>query len=537
MSKKSLSARTMRININPETYREDGRDAHKASPATCSLFAGHRVSKNRRNTPYEKLLESVYDAVLITDLRGRTLDFNERAMEFFHVTDEELTGRSVLDMISGADESLLNTIRRNLEAHKFTVIEANCTRSDGTTFPAEIAVNRVDLDSGGQLCIFIRNITVRKQAQQALENAIERLEALDRGRLEFVSNVSHELRTPLTSMIYAVRNMLRGVAGPLPTKAVQYLERLDSDCRRLLGTVNDILDLRQIENSSLTLIKSMVPLGRLLDVGVDSLRVQADEKQVQILLCRSDHDGFVLGDPHKLERVILNIVGNAIKFTPTGGAIRVSLEMEQEAPGEAVIRFCDTGIGIPSEALDKIAVRYFKVGDQPSGSGLGLAISRELVELHGGHLRIASPVPGTDRGTEVKVVLPLTDPPRVLLAVGDDETWKQARETCVIQGCRAQVVRTGREALDLCLADTPDLLVIDHQLPDMPGMDAVASLRNKRRFTRLPIIMLSGEPFARAQLDLLKSFNVPLLPKPLNKQGLARQVASVFLDRGSSLTK
>lgn len=515
----------MRIDIAPDTKAVTRRAARKSTAVTT--FVARRQDRADRNTPYDKLLASVYDAVLIADVHGRIIDFNERALEFLKFEEAQLPGRSVLDFISGADESLLTTIRQNLEARTYTVVEACCTRSDGSAFPAEIAVNLADLDGEGRLCFFIRDTTVRKRAQQELENAIERLQALDRSRLEFVSNVSHELRTPLTSMIYAVRNMLRGVAGPLPEKAVQYLGRLDADCQRLLGTVNDILDLRQIENHTLTINKKRLPLARLVETGVDALRVQADEKRVQLLMCLPACMGFVLGDHHKLERVVLNIVGNALKFTPAGGAIHVFVECDTERTHEAVMRVRDTGIGIPPEALDKITLRYFKVGDQPVGSGLGLAISRELVELHGGTLRIESPAPGSDRGTQVSVFLPLTEPPRLLAASGDQSVREQARRVGESQGYVVDVLEGGRPVLEQCRLNPPDVLLVDQSLPDLAGMDLILQLRNDRRHARLPIVMLAGEQPSRTQLEILKGLNIHLLGRPPKDQDLIARLSSM----------
>jgi PAS domain S-box-containing protein len=153
----------------------------------------------------------VYDAVFITDLEGKILECNHRASEFFLLSSLELLDQSIVRLISGATPSLITTVQANLADQKYTLVEANCKRADNTSFPAEIAINKVDLDTKGQLCFFIRDMTVRHNALCALQNANERLQAHDRARLEFVSNVSHELRTPLTSMVYAVNNMIRGV--------------------------------------------------------------------------------------------------------------------------------------------------------------------------------------------------------------------------------------------------------------------------------------------------------------------------------------
>lgn len=525
----------MRIDIPPSAVPRPRTAASRPTPAAdATTFVARRAARATRDTPYDKLLASVYDAVLITDLKGAILDFNGRALEFFLTDEQHLLGRPVIECFSGADAGLLDKIRQNLESYRYTVVEAYCTRADGTAFPAEIAINTVDLDTEGQLCFFVRDITERMRVQQDLRNAVERLEALDRARLEFVSNVSHELRTPLTSMIYAVKNMQRGVAGPLSEKAQQYLERLNADCRRLLSTVNDILDLRQIENRSLTLNRSRVPLARLVEVGVDSLRVQAEEKHILMVLCKPAGTTFVLCDPHRMERVILNIVGNAIKFTPEGGSISIAIETSgggENDVGQATIQVRDTGIGIPPEALDRIAVRYFKVGDQPTGSGLGLAISRELIELHGGKLQIESPVPGRDRGTQVSVLLPLVQPPRALLVSADTALLEQLNRVCTEQGLPAGRCQDVRSLDQACRQDPPDLLILDQNQPGTTGMSLILQIRNDRRMARLPVILVTDGSLTRPQLDMLRAFQIPLLPKPLNEQSLAGAINVLFYDR------
>ena len=531
MPKSPQLGRTMRIDIPPRTSARPRPTARRDAPDAADPFVARRAARANRDTPYDKLLASVYDAVLITDLQGVILDFNSRALEFFLSDEHHFPGRSIIDCISGADADLLNTIRRNLEGYRYTVVEAFCSRADGTTFPAEIAINVVDLDAEGQLCFFVRDITERTRAQQELRNAVERLEALDRARLDFVSNVSHELRTPLTSMIYAVKNMQRGVAGPLTEKALQYLDRLNADCRRLLSTVNDILDLRQIENRTLTLSRSRVPIARLVEVGVDSLRVQAEEKHILMVLCKPNWTGFVHCDTHRLERVILNIVGNAIKFTPEGGSIAIDLERDTTDTGQIVIHVRDTGIGIPPEALDRIAVRYFKVGDQPTGSGLGLAISRELIELHGGKLLIESPVPDTDCGTQVSVILPLVPPPRALIVSAETGLLEQLHRVCTEQGIPASHCPDVRSMDQACRQAPPELLILDQNLPGTSGMELILQIRDDRRMSRLPVILLADDSLTRPQIDMLRAFQIPLVPKPVKAPVLVAALNTLFYDR------
>jgi PAS domain S-box-containing protein len=522
-------SRTMRIDIDPALLPplpEPPRRVRRRAAATPA-FVARRRERVTRDTPYDKLLESVYDGVFITDRNGVIVDFNDRAVEFFLLDEDRLLGVPLIELISGADESLIETIHANLLHSRYTLIEARCRRADGTSFPAEIATNEVDLDQEGQLCFFVRDITLRRQALDALEAAVERLQAHDRARMEFVSNVSHELRTPLTSMIYAVGNMLRGVVGPLPEKAVRYLERLESDCRRLLATVNDILDLRQLENGTLTLAKSRTPLGQLVQTAMETLRVQADAKRQRLTVESSARECFALCDPQKLERVLINVIGNAVKFTPEEGTVTVRAMVDPSAPEQAIISVCDNGIGIPKDAIIKVTQRYFKVGDHPNGSGLGLSISREIVELHGGSLTIESPVPGTERGTAVYVRLPIAQPPTVLVVTGDLDASNDLRRMIESRGYGVVCATTGQEALIRCFGQPVDMLVLDLRLPDMDATELILQVRNDRRTQRLPAIALARETLSRPTTDILQRFGIPALPAPWREADILNRLGVI----------
>jgi PAS domain S-box-containing protein len=523
---------TMRIDIDPTAApaADKPRRPRRRTPAG-STFVVRRRDRGPRNSPYDLLLESVYDGVLITDRAGTILDFNVRAEEFFRMDEARLLGLPVVELLSGADDTLVETIQSRLETHRHTLIEARCNRADGSSFPAEIAVNRLALDAEGQLCFFVRDISVRKRVLDELESAVERLQAHDRARMEFVSNVSHELRTPLTSMIYAVSNMLRGVVGPLPDKAVLYLERLEADCKRLLATVNDILDLRQIESHTLTLAKARLPLGPLVQTGVEALRVQAEAKRIKITLPTPAREWFALCDGQKMERVVLNVVGNAVKFTPEDGEVTVTVEPDPGQEGWGCISVCDTGVGIPKEALPKISQRYYRVGEHAAGSGLGLAISREIVELHGGHLDIISPVPGTDRGTAVRIRLPLVPSPMIVVVMPDQGLGDELRRQVESRGYRGLWLPAAQEALALCAAQQADLLIAGLCGCDAQGTEIFLQLRNDRRSQRMPAIALSREALSRGCQEILQKIGVPILPIPWRENELMSRISNAFSGR------
>lgn len=526
----------MRIDLSPSdtTAATAVRRVRRRAPVPTA-FVARRRERASHDTPYDKLLESIYDGVFITDRCGIIVDFNRRASEFFGLDEDRLLGTSIVDLISGADESLIATILENLGRSRHTLIEARCSRADGPPFHAEIAVNQVDLDQEGQLCFLVRDVTVRRQTLDQLEAAVERLQAHDRARGEFVSNVSHELRTPLTSMIYAVGNMLRGVVGPLPEKAMQYLERLESDCRRLLATVNDILDLRQLESGTLTLSRTRLPLGSLVQLSVEALRVQADARRQKLVIESGPRECFVCCDGQKIERVVLNVVGNAIKFTPEEGTVTVRVGLDPSESRWARVQVCDTGVGIPAEAIAKVTQRYFKVGDHPNGSGLGLSISREIVELHGGTLSLVSPVPGSDCGTCVDVRVPAVAPPRVLVVSADAELGARLQTLIESRGYAVLRAVSGQEALSNSTAQLIDLLVLDLRLPDIPGPELMLQIRNDMHSQRLPAIALARDTLTRPAADILQRMSVPILPVPWRDSDLLNRIAAAFATRATTL--
>jgi PAS domain S-box-containing protein len=533
MSNNDDFARTMRIDIHPDVQSESmarerlerGAVQQPADAPVTTTKLGKRV----RSPEYKNLLQSVYDAVVIANAKGRIIDYNTRALDFFRIDDNKLLGLKVIDLISGADGTLLSAILKNLEDHRYTLIEGHCVRSDKTAFPAEIAVNKIELPEGKQLSFFIRDVTVRKRAQAALEEAVARLEEHDRARSLFVTNVSHELKTPLTSMIYAIANMLRGAAGPLPERVQRYLEILDGDCKRLSRTVNDILDLRKIDNKTLSLAKTRTPLSRFIRRSVAALDVHVEQKKVTLDLSAAKGKWFVDCDQQKMERVILNIAGNAVKFTPEGGTVEISMRDDPKRPGNVAFSVQDNGIGIPSDVIERVTERYFTVGDQPNGSGLGLAISKEIIEIHGGSIELQSPPPGRDKGTMVTVSLPVAEPP-TLLIVDDEPTIRHLLSYQMKEhGYRTITAGDGIEALDRIEKDKPSVVILDLVLPRMEGTEVILKMKSDKNMVRIPIIVITGAYVGRGKAEILNSFSIPALLKPWQEGELLDRVESAFM--------
>ncbi len=537
MSQRFDPAKTMRIDLR----REEKGDARGDTVGARALGAtSYRVQMREEHgeattTEYERLLQSIYDAVLITDSGGHVVDFNNRSLEFFCYSAEELATATVMRLVAGVDENVMANIRRNLMQRRFTLIEGNCVRRDGSTFASEVAVNRLDFDPEGRLCFFVRDISVRKRAQAALEDAVARLEAHDRARSLFVSNVSHELRTPLTSMIYAITNMLRGVVGDVPKRVRDYLEMLEGDCKRLLATVNDILDMRKIESNQLVLNRTTLPLARIVKRATGPLRVQASQKSVDLLVDLGEEAWFANVDPEKLERVIINIVGNAIKFTPEGGRVTVRIEEDRVRYGRVLISVLDTGIGIPSDALPRVTERYFTVGAQPSGTGLGLAITREIVELHGGRLDVASPPMGCAKGTFVGVSLDKVKPQTVLLAIHDEDVRAAALREMLGPGYQVLEVSSAEEVRAVLDRQVPDAFIVALELPDVVGTELILRLCTGVVTGPLPLVVISNGPLDRAKATVLMNLQVPHVQSGWSEGDLLNALERAYLRRRHAL--
>ncbi len=233
----------------------------------------------------------------------------------------------------------------------------------------------------------------------AFDQMAEALQALDHAKNEFLSHVSHELRTPLTSMQLSVANLLDGTVGRPSEEQSRALARIRSDVDRLIRMVNELLDIARIEAGKVSLRKIDVDLSQVTRDCVERLDGMAKQRGVTLSI-QANGPVKRTCDSERLQQVILNLVDNAIKFTPPGGTVSVRVE-----GGRISVR--DTGIGIPPDQLDRIFEPFHQVpqsdGSKHAGAGLGLAIARKLVALHGGTLSATS-VPGN--GSEFSVELP-----------------------------------------------------------------------------------------------------------------------------------
>lgn len=240
----------------------------------------------------------------------------------------------------------------------------------------------------------------------AFNRMAARLREVEAMKEEFFSTISHELRTPLTSIREGVHLLREGIHGPLTPKQERLVTIVGASAERLLQLINQILDLSRLQAGLLPLDRRWVDLDRLAARALDELRPQAEEKSMHIGRVGAPGSIKVFADEERLLQILINLVGNAVKFTPIGGSVRLALA---ERADEVEIAVSDTGPGIPAEALPRIFDRYQQAHRGRGGSGVGLAIVKALAEAHGGRVGVESE---EGQGSRFRVILPRDDGPR-----------------------------------------------------------------------------------------------------------------------------
>ena len=238
-------------------------------------------------------------------------------------------------------------------------------------------------------------------------SVVSQLREIDRTKSDFLSTISHELRTPLTSIAGYVEMMRDGEAGDVAPMQRQMLDVVARNTQRLRDLIEDVLILSRIESGTLRTERMPVALRGVIEHAITALRPQAAQANVRLDVIAAAGPGVLLGDAAQLEQVVLNLVGNAIKFTPAGGRVTVSLDT---TGSDLVLRVEDTGIGIPGSEVDDLFQRFFRASNakeqQITGTGLGLAIVASIVAAHQGRVEVDS---RERSGSTFSVVLPSPD--------------------------------------------------------------------------------------------------------------------------------
>ncbi len=358
-----------------------------------------RVAEHESEVRKASILDTALDCIITSNHLGMITEFNPAAVATFGYSKEEVIGRQMVDLIipPAHREAHLRGMARYLatgEAHVLgRRIEIDAMRSDGSMFPVELAIVRVPLPGPAFFTAYVRDLTDRKRLEAEQERLLTESEKANRAKSEFLATMSHELRTPLNAIAGYAELLKLGIRGPVNAAQVADLDRINRCQAHLLGIINDILQFAKLEAGQLEMKDELFPFETALSAAEELVKPQADAKRVSLRYERNDEAALVRGDRDRFQQIVLNLLSNALKFTPEGGAVGLRAE---SSDGRVLVRITDTGIGIRAEQLERIFDPFVQVQSGPTrasdGVGLGLAISRDMARQMGGDISVESEI-------------------------------------------------------------------------------------------------------------------------------------------------
>ena len=363
------------------------------------LFAAAVLSLTRsfkRVTSLERsfrhFVEMAPDAIIICNRDGTVMLVNSQAEQLFGRPRQDLLGQDI-------DELVPESLREHFTAERAAIITDGApfpftstgVRGDGSQFPIEVRLGRMNFGEAPVLLSVFRDATSRHEFERQLRDKNAELEQASTAKDSFLAAMSHELRTPLNAIIGFTGTLLMKLPGPLNVDQEKQLQTIRTSARHLLSLINDLLDLAKIESGRIELYPVPLIVNHVVTEAASALRPLADEKGLSLEVDLPPRDIEWTFDQRALQQILLNLIGNAVKFTRDG---HVRVELRAGAVGEIRINISDTGPGIAPEVLDRLFQRFSQGEDgsrhKIDGTGLGLYLSQRLAELLGGEISVES---------------------------------------------------------------------------------------------------------------------------------------------------
>jgi PAS domain S-box-containing protein len=463
------------------------------------------LAASERN--YRELFNATHDGIFIHDETGRVLDVNERGCAMFRFGASEARRSLLVELTPGeppySQRDAVEKLRRAISEGP-QVFDWQCRRRDGTPFWSESALRAFEIDSEVRVIASVRDVTDRKLAGFERERLMAESQAANRAKDEFIAMLSHELRTPLAAIQASVDFLLRLPMLEEP-RALSALRVIERNLKLQARLVNDLLDMSRLVRGKLTIERAPIRLGEVTLSAAKTRRADAARADVT-LETRAEAELWVDADATRIQQMIINLIDNAIKFTPKGGRITVSATAK-EGRGYVVVE--DTGVGIAPDRLSDI-FEMFRQGEvaarRAPGLGIGLALVKSIVDLHGGRVWAESDGPG--HGSRFIVELPMYEAAatrtghrvspsgrailKVLLVEDNHDTLDMLAETLSQLDYMVLPAESAEAALEILAREPVDVILSDVGLPGMDGYDFLRQARRLPRAARVPALALTG---------------------------------------------
>lgn len=529
----------------------------------------------------EMLFNTSLDGLFVLDLEGKITEANQSFANMLGYSLEEVMTLSIYDIDAKWTMEELKKGIREFGQDKRVKFETFHRRKDGSLSTVEISASSVSwADEIVQFAI-CRDITARKQAELQLHQLNQSLESKVRERTaelqqtnkellrstrlkdEFLANMSHELRTPLNAVLGMTEGLQEQVFGDLNSRQLQALRTIEHSGSHLLELINDILDLAKIEAGQIELECTHTSINLLCKSSMSFIKQQALQKSLQLNIKIPLNLPSLFVDERRIRQVLINLLNNAVKFTPKGG--RVNLEVTQLPPDVATsdrpslqylrISVIDTGIGISPENIKKLFQPFIQIDSalnrQYEGTGLGLALVKRIVELHNGRVGLTSELGigscfTVDLPHDCSSAIVVSQQPEATLLLDapiTNETDGQSPLILLVEDNEANIITTvsyleakhyrillaknGQDAIAIAKAHHPDIILMDIQMPVMDGIEATRQIRLDPNLVGIPIIAMTALAMSGDRDRCLAAGANDYLSKPLKLKQLTYMIQTL----------
>ena len=507
----------------------------------------------------QKLMQDIIDnipsAVYIKDIEGKYVIVNKKFGEIFGLKPEDILGRKDTEVFSDQRQESYQIADEQVKTYKTTItLEDTLERNGRKTYFWVMKFPLLDAHGDVQnICGLATDITERKENELKLLQATRAAESARTAQESFLANMSHEIRTPMNG-IMGMTNLLQSTGQT--NEQSEYTDNILESARHLLAIINDILDFSKIKAGKFQFEHIAFKPRHAIKKAIYPLQFKADEKMVKLVL---DIEGEVpevlMGDPLRLQQILINLVGNALKFTAEG-SVHIMARCLEADPGHCMleVKVADTGIGIPQDKLQLIFESFTQNNVNTSrkygGTGLGLAIVKQLVELQGGRVWVESvPGKGSVFGFTIRYEvgelpennLPIPQPIgaddekllesiRVLVAEDNVINQKVVSITLEKQGATVDVKNNGLDAVNALRTGSYDIVLMDLQMPEMDGYKATRIIRQEID-GMIPIIAMTADALKGEAEKCFESGMNGYISKPFEPKDLYQEILRLIRRR------
>ena len=494
-------------------------------------FQQRKASKYlyNRNTVLNIITENSGQGIILYDIDHKRVEFETKNIQAYKKNYND----DFLSCMGEEDRNIIENQILNKSFNKKMNLELLLKNNDKSNWYYLSAIPVIEKNELKKVIFSISDFTEIKEYNQTLINAMNETKNANLAKRNFLSSMSHEIRTPITTIIGLTE--LSAIEINNPDKIKENLLNINQASNHLLSLVNDILEFSKIESGKIEIKKAPFLVDDLITSTLSIIKPQANVKSISLLIFNHTTVKRIIGDFKKLKQILINILNNSIKYTNPNGEISLTINEEiNDNIVNLVFISKDNGIGMSDERLKKLFIPYERENYESLGTGLGLVITKDIITLMGGSIHVDSKI---NEGTTVTINIPFEisneinsdvttnydfSSMKILLVEDNQINLKIIREFLTFKGAKVTTCDNGKKAVQKCLKESFDVVLMDIQMPVLNGYDATVQIR-KNGYQK-PIVALTANAFKEDIDDTIKSGMDDYLIKPITMNSLYEKI-------------